>query len=98
MRAGTNVEIKCLVDVTPEEKSSIEFELNGNKIEFDNFSAVGYPNIRRYTETTLTIYNVSQSYAATYTCILEYRSASGAQTDSAETTLQIAPDCPEGCE
>ena len=98
VRAGSNVEIKCPVDVTPEVNSSIEFEFNGNRIEFDSFSAVGYPNIRRYTETTLTIYNISQSYAATYTCILEYTSASGAQTDSAETTLQIAPDCPETCE
>ena len=98
VRGGSNVEIKCPVDVTPEENPSINWEVNGNRITFDGFTAVGYPNIRRYTEMTITIYNVSQADAATYTCILEYTSASGDQSDSADSTLQVVPDCPEGCD
>ena len=98
VRAGSSVEIKCPVDVTPEENPSISWELNGNRLSFDSFNTVGYPNIRRYTEMTITIYNISQSDAATYACILEYTSGSQTQTDSAESTLQIAPDCPESCQ
>ena len=97
VRSGTIVEISCPADLSEQGARLLNWEINGNQLTFDNFNTVGYPNIRRYTENTITIYNISSDAAAIYTCVL-VNAQTGEELDRADSNLQIAPDCPEGCE
>ena len=94
---GATVEIQCNVNTNPEEVILIDWEINGNQLSFENFNTVGYPNIRRYTERTLTIYNISSDDEAVYTCVL-VNSLTGEELDRADSMLQVTPECPEGCQ
>ncbi|KAI6655183.1 hypothetical protein LOD99_2472 [Oopsacas minuta] len=97
--AGASVELRCPVSTVPDENPIIDWNLNDNRLEYDGFNVVGYPNIRRYTEMSLSIYNVTENEAAKYCCILTFSVAEtkGVIETTACTELQIAPNCPDGC-
>ena len=98
VRIGAEVEIKCPVSVSPEEIPRIEWEIDGVQLNFTGFNADEDPNIRRYTEMTLTIYNIAERHAATYTCVLTYESNEGVATQRADTRIELVPECPESCQ
>ena len=97
LTAGVNLEINCNVNVETEEIATVKWQLDGNELEFDGFSTIGYPNIRRYTDSTLTIYNIVENNAGEYTCVL-VNPVTGEEYDLASSIIELANECMRGCE
>ena len=89
---GSFIEIDCPVCIQTEEFARITWEFDKRPLVFEGFNTVGYPNIRRYTETVLTIYNISEKNEGEYTCVL-IDSESNSEFDRASTNLEIAEGC-----
>ena len=89
---GSFIEIDCPVCIQTEEFARITWEFDKRPLVFEGFNTVGYPNIRRYTETALTIYNISENNEGEYTCVL-IDSESNSEFDRASTNLEIAERC-----
>ena len=94
---GSFIEIDCPVYIPTEELARITWEFDESTLVFEGFDTVGYPNIRRYTETTLTIYNISENNAGEYTCVL-IDPETKYEFDRASSNLEIADGCSPECQ
>ena len=97
VNTGVTLEINCSVTVGTEEITEIKWELNGNELKFEGHSTIGYPNIRRYTESTLTIYDIAERNGGEYTCVL-INPETGEEYDRASSVIELAVECMQGCQ
>ena len=94
---GSFIEIDCPVYVPTEELASVNWEFNESPLVFEGFNTVGYPNIRRYTETILIIYSITENNAGEYTCVLiDPRTKD--ELDRASSNLEVANECDPECQ
>ena len=95
--AGVTLEINCNVNTLAEEITAIKWLLDGNELVFQGFIYDPIPNIRRYAESTLTIYSIAEKNEGEYTCVV-INPDTNAEFDQASSNIELAAECMEGCQ